>query len=263
MKRVLYFIMSGMVLFGCQESIDHPAEVQDVLHQTPEDFLIKTVGEAHAKAEFRKNEAVKFDIVLNFGGKERMNGTITLLTNSTKGRIELKDGSIIIYDNGKVFHSPGIENEDKVRFNAYTWSYFFLFPFKLEDKGAKWSDFTTGDLRDTMYNKQKLTFASGTGDAPDDWYVMYSDVETNLVKAASYIVTLNKSREEAEKDPHAIEYNNYKKVDGVPFATEWTFWGWTPTDGLTNELGNATISRIEFVSNTDELFKIPANYVEK
>jgi hypothetical protein len=48
------------------------------------------------------------------------------------------------------------------------------------------------------YLTEKLTFKSGTGDAPDDWYVVYADKKTNLLETA-YIVTLKAGKEEAEK----------------------------------------------------------------
>jgi hypothetical protein len=34
----------------------------------------------------------------------------------------------------------------------------------------------------TNYLTEKLTFKSGTGDAPDDWYVVYADKKTNLLE---------------------------------------------------------------------------------
>jgi hypothetical protein len=45
---------------------------------------------------------------------------------------------------------------------------------------------------------KKLSFESGTGDAPDDWYVVYADKATNLIEKL-HIVT--KMSEEAEKKP--------------------------------------------------------------
>jgi hypothetical protein len=37
----------------------------------------------------------------------------------------------------------------------------------------------------TNYLTEKLTFKSGTGDAPDDWYVVYADKRTNLLEKSS------------------------------------------------------------------------------
>jgi hypothetical protein len=53
-----------------------------------------------------------------------MDAKFTIL-NSTKGVIE--NGAKIIFDQDKVFYSSTIPNEESVRFDAFTWEYFFLF----------------------------------------------------------------------------------------------------------------------------------------
>lgn len=217
---------------------------------------------AHQKTAFISKEAVSFDIILKFGGNERLNGKITLLTNSGKGLIELNNGHKIYYNQDKVFYSPEIENTKSIRFDAYTWSYFFLFPYKLSDEGTVWNDYPYKKLNGKDYLTQKLSFAAGTGDAPDDWYITYANPKTNLLEIAAYIVTANKTLEEAESDPHAIQYSDYKIIDGVPIAHHWTFWGWNAEKGLTNQLGESTLNNIVFLTPDSALFIPPSNYLE-
>jgi hypothetical protein len=38
----------------------------------------------------------------------------------------------------------------------------------------------------TNYLTEKLTFKSGTGDAPDDWYVVYADKRQIYLKSSLY-----------------------------------------------------------------------------
>ncbi len=218
---------------------------------------------AHEKETFLSNKAVQFDFVLTFGGSERMNGKITLLTNSTKGLIELADGNKIYYVEDKVFYSPGIENTARIRFDAYTWSYFFLIPYKLSDPGTVWNKYPASKLNGKAYETQKLTFEQGTGDTPDDWYIVYADSKTNLLSAVAYIVTAGKSKEEAEASPSAIEYTDYTRVNGVPIATNWNFWKWHEDNGLTKKRGEAAISNIRFKSSlAGDFFNPPANFYE-
>lgn len=214
---------------------------------TPEETLSfsEAVERAHAKEKFNQFEAVQFDLQLFFGGKERLNGTLSLLTNSTKGRIDYKDGRSLIFDNGKVFYSPEF-TEAQASFAAYTWSYFFLLPYKITDAG---SDLVATDetvLQGVRYNSKKLVFNAHTGASPDDWYILYADTATHLLRAASYIVTANKSTEEAEEDPHAIEYLSYENMKGIPIATEWRFWAWQFKQGFTDQLGEASLSNFGF-----------------
>lgn len=185
-----------------------------------------------------------------------------MLTNSTKGLIELEDGNTIIFNDGNVFHSPGLVNPEKARFDAYTWSYFFLFPHKIGDQGTVWEDFPTKKMNGNSYNVNKLTFEANTGDAPDDWYVVYTDKKTNLVSVAAYIVTFSKSQSEAEENPHAIQYTKYKEIEKIPIATEWTFFDWNETKGLSGNVGSGTISNIQFVDPNELLFEPESDFNE-
>jgi hypothetical protein len=56
---------------------------------------------------------------------------------------------------------------------------------------------------------EKLTFKSGTGDAPDDWYVVYADKTTNLLEKQP-ISLRSKPVRKKQKNPHAIQYLEYK-----------------------------------------------------
>lgn len=224
---------------------------------------VETIENAYNKDVFLSNEAIELDMVISFGGNERLNGKMTYLTNSTKGKIELKDGTFIYFDGEKVFHSPNLINDKAARFDAYTWMYFLLFPTKLSDQGTIWSNVEVSRLNDKTYNTQRLTFEANTGDAPDDWYIVYSDPTTNMIAYAVYIVTVNKSTEAAESDPHAIGYSNYKMIDGVPIAHNWEFYEWSKDTGLGKVIGNTTINNVKFVTPDADTFSIPADFIEK
>ncbi|MGB0175868.1 MAG: DUF6503 family protein [Owenweeksia sp.] len=217
--------------------------------------FVPDMEKAHQKELFLKQEAVQFDIELNFNGKERLKGTVTLQTNSRKGRIDTRDGQVVMYDNGVVYYSPEYGEAGKANFDAYTWSYFFLMPYKLSDPGTNWANYSDKELQGKMYDVQKLTFDEGVGGSPEDWYIVYRDPKTKLLYSAAYIVTANKSVKEAEKDPHAIEYLQYEYVDGVPFSKRWNFWAWKPGQGLTKKLGEAQLSLVRFTQLNEDFFE--------
>ncbi len=224
---------------------------------------IRKVERAHARSSFIEHEAIAFDIRLSFGGRERLQGRMTLATNSSKGVIEYANGDRLIFDEDKVYHNPEMKNATSARFAAFTWSYFFMFPYKLRDPGTKWSPMEKKMLNDIPYDYQMLTFEAGTGDAPDDWYKMYSDSESNLIQVAAYIVTAGATIEEAEVDPHAIRYESYVDINGVPIANEWTFWAWREDGGLTEQLGEASLSNFQFVEPSPEFYRPDDDYLEK
>jgi hypothetical protein len=215
--------------------------------QKEESFVQKS-EKAHQKEVFKSQEAIQFDIKIEFGGKERMDATMTLLTNSSKGLIEFKNGSKIIYDKDKVFYSADVPSEKSVRFDAYTWSYFFLFPYKMSDGGTIWSSYNNPATNKEQFETQKLSFESGTGDAPDDWYVVYSNKETHLIEQLAYIITAKAKKAEAEKEPHGIQYKDFQSVNGIPVAAKWQFCGWSEKEEFGETIGNASLSNIKFIS---------------
>jgi len=234
MKHIAFFTVLWSVIFISSCTI------------TPDrsDFSSK-VEDAHNIEAFKKHEALAFDIVVAFGGNEYINGRMTLSTDSRKGLIDLADGSQIYYTDSLVYHSKNHKAPAGVRFHAYTWSYFFLLPYKLKDGGANLVAYSHNSLNGKAFNTQKLTFAPNIGDAPDDWYVLYANKENYLLEYAAYIVTAHASKAEAEKDPHAIQYSDFETIDGVPYAKDWSFWGWNENQGITNQLGIGSIRNIE------------------
>ena len=130
----------------------------------------------------------------------------------------------------------------------------------MTDPGTVWNPYSDSTLNGKTYDSAKLTFESGTGDADQYWYIVYADQETNLIYTAAYIVTANKSKEEAEKDPHAIVYEDYKQVNGVPIAQKWSFYEWSEQDGLTNKLGQADLAGIRFVEVDSTFFNPLAGF---
>lgn len=262
--RMILFALAIFSLAACSDNPTPAATAQEdtaTEAPAPETFSEK-VETAHHKTDFLEHAAIQFDLQLFFGGTERLNGTLTLSTDSRQGLIATKDGKKIYYQYDKVFFAPETTNVKGTRFSAYTWSYFFLLPYKLNDGGTVWSDYPDKTLNGEPYLTGKLSFTPGTGDAPDDWYIVYADTETLLTEVAAYIVTAGKSQAEAEEDPHAIQYLDYQKVDGIPIATQWKFWGWQADQGLTDQLGEATISNISFVEPAADFFTPPADFIE-
>lgn len=261
MKLSYLIIAFSFFLVSCSsENSDSNTKTIEPDNQITSD-LRSDIESVHRKDLFLKEEYVQFDLNLKFGGKERLNGTITLATNSSKGVIETKSGEKIYFNQDKVYIPSEKENSNKARFDAYTWSYFFLLPYKLSDGGTYWNNYSSDSLNGKEYETNKLTFGDGIGDAPEDWYIVYSDRGSHIINVAAYIVTAGKSVEEAEKDPHAIQYLNYEMVDGIPFAHQWKFWGWNETEGLTNVLGEADLSNINFPKLNDSYFTPPSEFV--
>ena len=61
--------------------------------------------------------------------------------------------------------------------------------------------------------------------------IAFADADNNRLTALAYIVTYGTALEVASKTPSIILYDDFVDVDGVPFATTWTFHFWNPESG--------------------------------
>lgn len=223
--------------------------------------FIEEIKQAHHAPKFFAHSAIAFDLKLSFGGKSRLTGRVTMLTNSTKVKLERNDGATVLFDGEKVYRYPNDTNWPRARFDVLTWMYFFAAPYKLGDPGSQMELLGRFPLDSDTCETGKLTFGDGVGDAPDDWYIVYKSDSTNLLRAMAYIVTFGKSAEESEKaEPHAIVYSDYHEVEGIPFAHRWTFTNWKQEEGVSRERGVAEISNVRFVENPE--FTLPEGKVE-
>ena len=230
---------------------------------------IPEIEAAHHATELRSHPVLKVHLELDFGGKPRIHGTLYARTDGGRTRIETDDGRVIVFD-GKTAHLKTTGATDAkvlggARLDALTWSYFLLAPFKLSDSGAQY-DRTNGALPflTVPMETAKLTFGERIGDAPDDWYVVYANPENHRVEGLAYIVTFGpKTKESAEKEPHAIVYSHYERFQGVTLATEWAFRLWSAKAGVHGpNLGAAKLSNIESLEDEGTLFQAPPGSVE-
>lgn len=275
MKNFKYLLIPVLLLFivACsspqneeakEEEIDvyNEVDVSDVNDFTiPSDMppMVQDLVRKHNIRDFYGKDIISFEIQLTFNGIERLNATIYSRTNSSKVKVEKADGTVILFDGEEVYITPDSALYKGARFDALTWSYFALAPFKFADEGTNWGEAKQLPLREENDPMQsiKLSFENGVGDAPDDWYQVYVNPETGLLEAMAYIVTFGDTpREEAGKNPHAITYSDYQSVQGAILAGKWKFYNWSKEAGLGEQLGEATITNIQFIDEPEDLFTL-------
>lgn len=225
--------------------------------------LARSVQSAQGMWKWTKSRCVQTDIQISFGGKVVLNGT--MLTDRAAGKVRLTyaDGTVIVYDGQQVWMSPANAPISKPRFDALTWAYFLTAPFKLNDAGTHLQSLGNLPLvQGRNMAAAKLTFNPGVGDSPDDWYIVYVDPQSRWLRGMAYIVTYGKSVTEAEKNPHAITYDNYVNLAGVILPRTWTFWNWSQDQGIIGQpLGSATLSNLQMVYPATNSFTQPEGAV--
>ena len=269
--RVINFTFLSLILislFSCQNISQDTEETSQkvVPERIAPNALVASLEKAHHTSEVLANEVIAFDLKLIFKEKERFNGTIYSRTDSGKIRMKRKsDGAELLFDGEKLFIYPDTTEWSGARFSVFTWQYFFMAPFKLNDPGTKWE--LTGEklISGLAHETGKLSFEAGTGDAPDDWYLVYQNPKEKTMAGMAYIVTAGgRSQEEAEKSAHAIYYRDYQELsNGIPMSSNWDFYNWNEEEGFNGEpIGTAAISNVRLIKEEGSLFELPAEAKE-
>lgn len=195
----------------------------------------KGIEEAHNRAQWQAYDLVRFDLQLKAGGEDRLNASFWFDPSLYRARMETRDGSVVIFDGQEAYSwGPKIQ---RARFHVLTWPYFFAAPFKLSDPGSSMEIMSPSAMNDREFPAARLTFSRGVGDTPDDWYIIYKHPRSNLLHGMAYIVTYAQDQEEAEQKPHAIAYQDYESLDGIPVSRRWVFhkWNGDPRSGKPDE----------------------------
>ncbi|WP_299682246.1 DUF6503 family protein [uncultured Dokdonia sp.] len=138
-----------------------------------------------------------------------------------------------------------------LRFWALTPYYFLAQPFVLDGEGVILEQLEDKDFKDKVYNVIRVSFAEGTGDAPDDYYVLYFGKEDHQLGVIRYIVSYPGYFEKGKHLPEKfMELQGTTIVDGITLSTgyhtHWLLENETPGDHITT----ITVDSISFQPDT-------------
>lgn len=194
-------------------------------------------------------------------GSTRRNSYQTVDTWNNKARHNsMQDTTAIFGWDGKeawVKAKDSLAFKYDTKFWALTPIYLFAHPFVLDGEGVNLELLENKEYKGVMQDAIKVTFASGTGDAPDDYYKLYFDKNTHKMSAILYIVSYPGYFPNGGHAPEKImEIVDWTTVDGIDLPTTLkTHWS---KDG---DLGEY-ITKIE-VSNVSFSPTVPDNYFSK
>jgi len=236
---------------------DSPREWPDAAQR-----LARKIERAHGDEKWKDVEAIECTIKVEYGGHTVIDGRMLYEPHRGRVRIDMNDDdeTTLIFDGDTAWISPADSKFNKPRFHLLTWSYFLAAPFKLRDPGVNLSEHNLRMVTDKLCPSMKVTFEPGTGDSPDDWYIVYAHPQNNRLHALAYIVTYDRSVEQAEAEPHVLLYERYRQVDGVWLSTLWEIRHWSETRGAYGEtLGRIAVENIRFVPQDKDAFDRPDN----
>lgn len=238
---VLSYIVVFMVL-SCDFDTKRNKETFDELPREVHSAT-REVEIAHGYSSFVGKDIYAFDIEMQFGSGPSRTMSVYVEPKGSHLRLEKPDGSKILWKDGTLFSSSDTSKWEGDQFAVFTYTYFAMLPYKLNDPGVNVKVIEPNALF-------KLTFDQGTGDSPDDWYTIHLDSQKHI-GSAGYIVTYGGTDpDEAAKSAHAIHYTNYQNISGIPMATEWWFTNYNAESyKSTDTIGHAILSRQRFVDD--------------
>ncbi len=181
-------------------------------------------------------------------GKARDTHQVIDTWSSRARHTHTADKSLTFGWDGKVaWRMPkGKQQPIAVRFWSLTPFYFVGIPFVLSDKGIHLKLEDTIKFEGRTYHQLRVTFGSGVGDAPKDFYVAYIDTETKRIGGVRYIVSYPGFFKKGGHSPEKfMAFDGQQKVGGVTFPKAYRTFKW---DGKKpgKLVTNTTLSDVAF-----------------
>lgn len=151
-------------------------------------------------------------------------------------------------------------------FWAVTPFYFVGIPWVFADPGVKVDVLAPIVIPQTGVDEPlpslKVTFEAGTGDAPDDFYIVHTHPETHQIVAIRYIVSSPKIFPEGGHSPEKISlWSGFSTVDGLLFPGHFESHAWSEA-GVGELKGEVSIDNVALGDVLpDEVFAPPATPV--
>ena len=107
------------------------------------------------------------------------------------------------------------------RFTALLNYYFTNLPWLVRDPGVVLGEVESAELRGEAVHAIMMTFEAGTGDTPDDYYLLYVDPKSRRLRGCEYIVTYAALLPEGVERtaPHELVFDGFTKVNGLQVPT--------------------------------------------
>ncbi|MDW5287324.1 hypothetical protein [Formosa sp. PL04] len=142
------------------------------------------------------------------------------------------------------------------QFWALTPLYFSGQPFVLDGEGVNLELLPEQEFKGELHKVVKATYDAGIGSAPDDYYILYINAQTNLVDAFKYIVSYTEYFPNGGHTPEKITVvQGTTTVDGIVLATGFkTYMSADGKDGLGEYVTDIIITDMSFSPTVEDNF---------
>lgn len=151
--------------------------------------------------------------------------------------VEGDDAATLGWDGERAWIHPGPEAfPTPARFWALTPYYFVGMPFVVADPGARHARLDDATLDGTPCDLVKVSYEDGTGDSPDDYYVLYLAKDSHRLVALRYVVAYPGFFPEGGHTPEKLmRYTAFGEVAGLSIAGRLDTYAYDPDAGEPGE----------------------------
>ena len=268
-RRLILLAALMLLTLGVLIGASGPAAAQTAVAGNPTSLPLDSILARHGGlARWRGFGRVEYDLRWDAGTRKLADHQSVDL-GSRRTLVAAADGTYRVGSDGReVWITPNAAalagGKMPPRFYVGTPFYFFGIPFVLADPGAK----SEAQARKTFDGKEcdvtRVTFAPGTGDTPEDYYLLYADANTHEVRLVAYIVTypaLRGGKTLEELEPHALVYDEWQDADGLRVLKRGRFFNWNAKEAKVEGEPRGTIefTGVRFATGPlpDSLFAKP------
>ncbi len=142
-----------------------------------------------------------------------------------------------------------------MKFWALTPYYFLGQPFVLDGEGVRLEKLADKSHKGRTYDAIKVTFAPGTGNAPDDYYVLYFGKQNHKLAIIRYIVSYPGYFEKGKHAPEKLmEIQGMTVVDRIELATGYHTYWLTEDEQAGEYITDITVDDIKFDSTVQNAY---------
>ncbi len=219
-SRLLVFLSIALLTpFGCS------TPSRDSTRPMGGSDVVAKMIEAHGGSEkWRSAPTVSFeDSFQPAGAPAPLIARITVEQSARRAYLDFPAMEARITWDGEKAWSENWKAPMPPRFLALLSYYFANLPWLAADPGVNLSEPGTGKLwtDDTEYKTVKMTFDSGAGDTPDDYYVLLIDPESYRLRAIQFSVTYAAILPpDVDMIEETLIYEEFETVDGLLVPTK-------------------------------------------
>lgn len=290
--KVIYSFLVFLLLMGCNSNAKkEPSAViadqtapKDELALVPKNWIAKRVANSRTKLMQSEAGKVVWKAMQAHGGLEKWyaNGPVSFRFNyqpldggaqrdtyqaidtwrSRARHFHPADSSAQFGWNGKqawYTSKDSLTFPYNTRFWALTPYFFAAQPFVLDGQGVNLELLKSKPYNDREQDVIKVTFDANTGDAPDDYYVLYFDKESHILSVIRYIVSYPGYFEKGKHLPEKfMTVEGTQKIDGIVFSKGYKTHWLSKQETQGEHITTINVTNVAFQANlAGSFFEVP------